>query len=63
MLLMDFLLAFVSFKYENLFLLSRLGFYHIVAQGHGNLYGGRMTASRLEQVGQVTSEAIERLHR
>jgi len=38
-------------------------FYRIVAQSHGNLYGGRMTTSRLEQVGQVTSEAIERLHR
>lgn len=32
------------------------------ATSHGNLYGGRMTASRLEHVGQVTSEAIEQLH-
>ena len=27
------------------------------------LYGGRMTASRLFHVGQVTSEAVEQLHR
>jgi len=27
------------------------------------LYGGRMTASRLFHVGQVTSEAVECLHR
>ena len=27
------------------------------------LYGGRMTAARLREVGSVTSEAIERLHK
>jgi len=27
------------------------------------LYGGRMTASRLFHVGQVTSEAVEQLHK
>lgn len=27
------------------------------------LYGGRMTASRLQVVGQVTSEAIDQLHK
>ena len=26
------------------------------------LYGGRMTAARLQEVGHVTSEALERLH-
>jgi len=30
---------------------------------HAALYGGRMTASRLFHVGQVTSEAVEQLHR
>jgi len=30
---------------------------------HPALYGGRMTASRLFHVGQVTSEAVEQLHR
>jgi hypothetical protein len=27
------------------------------------LYGGRMTAARLREVGSVTKEAIERLHK
>ena len=27
------------------------------------LYGGRMTSARLREVGSVTSEAIERLHK
>lgn len=27
------------------------------------LYGGRMTAARLQQVGDVTAEAIERIHK
>ena len=27
------------------------------------LYGGRMTAARLREVGSITSEAIERLHK
>ena len=27
------------------------------------LYGGRMTAARLREVGSVTKEAIEKLHR
>ena len=27
------------------------------------LYGGRMTAARLLEVGSVTTEAIERLHK
>lgn len=27
------------------------------------LYGGRMTAARLREVGSVTTEAIEKLHK
>jgi len=27
------------------------------------LYGGRMTAARLKEVGSVTKEAIEKLHK
>ena len=37
--------------------------YIVDANRQAALYGGRMTASRLFHVGQVTSDAVEQLHK
>lgn len=44
-------------------MLLLLSFIFIANPQAMQLYGGRMTAARLREVGSVTKEAIEKLHR
>ena len=51
------------YRHDDLFLLIMHVFGIAANPQMNSLYGGRMTQARLREVGSVTAEAIERLHK